>query len=284
MFRQPISWSVDFNIGDERAREALSEDVLWNAYPLGNLAPPHRRFMTVARARSSDGRHACCVVFQPPGFAVVVPSGDIDGVREIVEPEVAGLPSGAELMVLPEHVGLFDERFVVEPIEWMYRIQVTAKTWRPFGDTGRVSRLAPAALPELTALYRESGMPFHSEQIEAGFFYGLWDGDRLVAAAGTHNLSHAEKVVALGSLYVRPESRRAGVGRELTIARVEALLASGFQNIVANVSASNHPSLELHARLGFSAPRRFLRARIATSRTVRSTSRWPHRMRRTETG
>lgn len=242
-------------------------DLLWNAYPLGNLAPLYRRFMSVTRARSSDGRHACCVVFHPPGFAVVVPSGDVDGVRAIVESEVAGLPRGAELMVLPEHLRPFDERFVVEPVEWMYRVHVTAETWRPFGGTGRASLLTPSAGPDLTALYDEASMPFYSEQVETGFFYGVWRGGRLVAAAGTHNLSRSEKVVALGSLYVRPEARRAGLGRELTVARVDALLAAGFRNIVANVGVDNVPSLQLHAHLGFRDLRRFLRAKIATPRT-----------------
>jgi len=259
--QMPI-WSLDFDLGDESAIEALSEHLLWNAYPLGNFAPPYRRFMRVARARSRDGRRAACVLFRHPEFAVVVPSGDPEGVGAIVESAAAALPSDAELMVLPEHVPTFERHFTVEPIEWMCRVHVDAEAFRPLGETSRVSVLAPDDLADLAALYDEGSMPFYAEQVEAGFFYGSRRDGRLVAAAGTHNLSRAQRVAALGSLYVRPEARRVGLGRELTVARVGALFASGFRNVVANVGVGNEPSLELHERLGFRRHCRFLRARI----------------------
>ena len=53
------------------------------------------------------------------------------------------------------------------------------------------------------------------------------------------------------SIYVHQDHLRAGVGRKLLPALIEACAAEGFRQMIAYVDAANGPSLKLHESCGF---------------------------------
>jgi ribosomal protein S18 acetylase RimI-like enzyme len=55
----------------------------------------------------------------------------------------------------------------------------------------------------------------------------------------------------LYSVYVAPEARRAGVGRALVEAAIEAARALGAEQLELAVGAHNAPAIELYQQLGF---------------------------------
>ncbi len=53
------------------------------------------------------------------------------------------------------------------------------------------------------------------------------------------------------SIYVHQDHLRAGVGRRLLPALIEACAAAGYRQMIADVDAANGPSLKLHEACGF---------------------------------
>ncbi len=53
------------------------------------------------------------------------------------------------------------------------------------------------------------------------------------------------------SIYVHPDFLRAGIGRLLLPALIEACTAAGFRQMIGYVDAENEPSQKLHEAFGF---------------------------------
>ena len=49
-----------------------------------------------------------------------------------------------------------------------------------------------------------------------GVFFGVYEGEALVAAAGTHLVSREEGAAAIGNIYTRRDRRGRGLGRAVT--------------------------------------------------------------------
>src|SRR5215469_4171967 len=80
--------------------------------------------------------------------------------------------------------------------------------------------------------------------VEAGDMLGYSNfGDFRAWHGYRHTVEH--------SIYVRADSRRAGIGRILLSALIERATASRAHVMVGAIEASNHASLALHMGLGF---------------------------------
>jgi amino-acid N-acetyltransferase len=85
-----------------------------------------------------------------------------------------------------------------------------------------VIRLPPAQLPQLEALLAGNALPTGDCAEQAENFFAIFEGDRLIAAAG---LQPAGEFFLLRSLVVDPEYRGRGLARELSgflLGRAEA--------------------------------------------------------------
>ena len=110
-------------------------------------------------------------------------------------------------------------------------------------------------MPALLALYAdgestgESPDFFYPSMVTDGVFFGVYEGDALVAAAGTHLFAPEEHAVAIGNIYTRRDRRGRGLGGAVTRAVLDVVKDSGTVGL--NVKASNHAALRLYESLGF---------------------------------
>jgi predicted GNAT family acetyltransferase len=112
--------------------------------------------------------------------------------------------------------------------------------------------LGPEHGEGLTTLYGDSNaVAFSVAQLESGVFYGILNGDRVVAAAGTHLVSETYGVGAIGNVYTDPAYRRQGYGGAAVAAVADELAQRGIGDIILNVSQSNHAAIRVYERLGF---------------------------------
>ena len=72
----------------------------------------------------------------------------------------------------------------------------------------------------------------------------------------------SEEVGFVFGLYVRPSSRRRGVGRELTLAVAAAIRAEGRTQILLNVESPNAAARRFYEGLGFLDHARMMRAEV----------------------
>ena len=116
-------------------------------------------------------------------------------------------------------------------------------------------RLGAADVPALLKLYAdgeatgESPDFFYPSMVTDGVFFGVYEGDALVAAAGTHLFAPEERAVAIGNIYTMRNRRGQGLGAAVTRAVLDAVKDSGTVGL--NVRAHNHAALHLYESLGF---------------------------------
>lgn len=122
-------------------------------------------------------------------------------------------------------------------------------------EPGRAWRLGAADVPALLRLYAdgeatgESPDFFYPSMVTDGVFFGVYEGDALVAAAGTHLFAPEEHAVAIGNIYTMRERRGRGLGGAVTRAVLDVVKDSGTVGL--NVRANNHAALHLYESLGF---------------------------------
>ena len=91
---------------------------------------------------------------------------------------------------------------------------------------------------------------FDPRTLQLGGAVGARRDGRLVAAAGVHVLSDAQRVASLGNIAVDPTCRRQGLGRRLTAALCRSL-ASRVDTLALNVRADNGAARACYRALGF---------------------------------
>ena len=116
-------------------------------------------------------------------------------------------------------------------------------------------RLGAADVPALLKLYADGEATgeapdfFYPSMVTDGVFFGVYEGDALVAAAGTHLFAPEEHAVAIGNIYTMRDRRGRGLGAAVTRAVLDVVKDSGTVGL--NVRAHNHAALHLYESLGF---------------------------------
>ena len=113
----------------------------------------------------------------------------------------------------------------------------------------RLSRAHSSQLAELYAL--GGGIAFGPAQVEEGAFYGVLADGQLIAAAGTHLVSPAYGVAAVGNVFTHPAHRGRGYGTAMTSAVVAELLQRDLRDVILNVGQDNAGAIRIYERLGF---------------------------------
>ncbi|MCS6801846.1 MAG: GNAT family N-acetyltransferase [Chloroflexota bacterium] len=148
-------------------------------------------------------------------------------------------------------------RYRITACEEMIRMAVTAGRFRPAGSA---TRLSPADLDQINRLYRLGAGGYISRQhVADGVYYGIFDGGRLVAVAGTHFINPTERLGAVGNVFTHPAYRGRGFATQVTSAVILAIL-DRCRDIVLNVSAANAPAQAVYRKLGFREAMRFVEA------------------------
>jgi uncharacterized protein (DUF1697 family)/GNAT superfamily N-acetyltransferase len=232
-------------------RRVLERDRPWAVYALGDLSPgyaEHCRWLV-----SPDEPRALVLLyarFEPPILFAMGPPQRLKALMGEVDPPVVSLHVRAEALPVVR------ARYPRAEIRPMWRMVVDAGTFRPAAADG-VSPLAAADVDSITRLYAEGRRRgegpdyFDPSMVEPGIFRGVFEGDELVAVAGTHLVVPSEGVGAVGNVYTRHDRRGRGLGGRVTSAVVEAALARGAGTVVLNVDPGNAAAVRVYQRLGF---------------------------------
>jgi len=222
----------------------LEQDRFWCAYALADLEPPHDKLSRwyVQNGSLMMTYHG----FQPP---TLFAAGDSTHLADLT----GQIPSGRyQITLKQEHLAEMAERFTLRKMISMLRMVHSHPPDEKPSPNG-VVRLSHEHLPAMEALF--NGQPdrpdaFHPRQLDAPF-YGIFDGKRLIAAAGTHVYSRTYGIAAIGNVYTHRDHRNQGLASRTVGAVLRALSREGVDSILLNVSSDNDPAIHCYTRLGF---------------------------------
>ncbi len=233
-------------------RKILSSERPWSAYALGDLEPP--LFEKTSWIVSDDQTPAIALLFRAFETPVLFTHGSTSGIDKILK-EIDS-EKRMFLSVKGDILDLMQDTYSIRDKQLMLRMV-------HHGD--RVScnfsavRLLPDQIDKLQKLYDDGASTgeapdfFADYMVEQGSFFGVFDGDDLVAAAGTHLIASSESIAAVGCVYTRRDHRGEGLGTVVTGAVVADLIRRGIDTIVLNVKKTNTAAIKVYERLGFKA-------------------------------
>ncbi len=246
-------WRVATDVNDDEIVATLAQDRVWNCFAIADLAPPMRAYSQYVVAYQADAPRATCLVVRHPAFNAVIPGGTREGVAAILA-EI-DLPEICQVQALDDRVPEI-RRYYRFPagLHEMLRMTVTADALRaritvPDRPVERLAIVDLAALRDLYALYPENH--FRQDALEHGTFFGVRDGERIVAAGGTHVVAATHHIAVLGNIFTHPGERRKGYAAAITTALTRELMAQGCRDVVLNVTATNDPAIRMYRQLGF---------------------------------
>jgi len=232
-------------------RGLLESDRVGGAYLLGDLDAPFFEKGRWLVATRGGAPAAVVVVFDAFAVPVVLSFGASDGAAAIVR--AATLPPRCYLKIPPAHEGALAG--VVEIVERdVMKVMALDRCHYRRAATGHdVRRLGPAfPIDRILDVYRSyPGHFFEPDQLEYGIYFGSFEGNRLVAVAGTHVYSPAGRIACVGNIVTAADARGRGHGVACTGAVVEELHARGCDTIALHVAATNAPAEACYRRLGF---------------------------------
>ncbi|PWT74411.1 MAG: hypothetical protein C5B60_06730 [Chloroflexi bacterium] len=249
----------------DQARAILAQDPVWNSFALADLEPPLRTYSQFAVASDQEGHeHALCLVVRHPIIGQVLsPFGSPEGVAAILA-HIA-LPERPLIQAQEVHMPVLQRSYQPETT-WrrQLRMAVTRAIFRPLASAPPrpVKRLALADVPALTALYKQNPeSTFSADLFSQALYFGVYDGETMVAAGGTHALVPAHQIAVLGNIFTAPHARGQGYATAITAALVTALLDEDVSLVVLNVFADNSTAIRIYQRLGFTTHHQLLTGR-----------------------
>jgi len=231
----------------------LAQDRLYAAYAICDLED--REFDRTRWGAAYDGDQIVAVglEYSGPTPQPLFVMGRTDGIgavlRDVIRPRAAYIAARQEM--LPS----IEAHYRVDPGPQMVRMWVDRSHFKPYPAT--VQRLLPVEIGELNRLYQlgfASWLP--ATAIADGVYYGMRVNGRLVAAAGTHVISHAARLAVVGNVLTHMDYRGRGFATAVTGAVTAELLRSCDQ-VVLNVRADNPPAINAYRHLGYSEHARF---------------------------
>ncbi len=218
----------------EAVRALLNRDRAWAVYALGDLARdsfPHCTWWQTGEALGLLYRG-----FSTPIFWA-------DGPIDLPFDEAALI-----LQIRDENLPAIRAIYPQVRLKKMLRMALQGAPEAPVAV-----RLTKAHLPALDRLYAAPDGPdfFHSSMLDHGVFFGAWQDDQLIAAAGTHILNIEESAAAIGNVYTHPAHRGQGHAGRLTAAVAGELRRLGVETVALSVAAGNQAAIRVYTALGF---------------------------------
>ncbi len=239
---------------DELAR-FLSTDRLFCAYALADLDEENISGARWWLARSGGAPVAAALAMLDLSFRPLFLDGEAQGaallLRQAVrEPRVI-------VAAPPDHRPVIEEVYRLERVDRMLRLAVDARSFRP-SEPVRPVRLRASALDDVIDLYGPASRTYFTpRRLEREIYYGVFEGDVLVAAAGTHVRSTEFGIAAVGNVLTRPRYRNRGLATACSSAVTTACLDEQ-RDVVLNVREDNDPAIAVYRRLGYRVHRSFI--------------------------
>jgi ribosomal protein S18 acetylase RimI-like enzyme len=231
-------------------RDILRRDPGWCVYALGDLSPemfPKTEWFTPDLT----------LVLKDYGTSILFAMG-AGSVREALD----AVTWPVHLQVQDDALEAIARYATVDSRREMRRMIWRSRRERPPDD--RATRLGDADVAALQTLYHDGDATgeapdfFYPAMVNRGVFFGVYEGEALVAAAGTHLVSRDEGAAAIGNIYTRRDRRGRGLGRIVTSAVMRALV--DVETVGLNVRADNAVAVGLYESLGFVTHCRFFEA------------------------
>ncbi|HUR35572.1 MAG TPA: GNAT family N-acetyltransferase [Vicinamibacterales bacterium] len=232
---------------DVRAR--LERDRPWAAFSLADLDPPLAPHAAWFGAEQGSGVVLVYGAYAPP---ITICHGDIAECDALLdEPAVVARTARTHLNVTPDQLLVLGRHFRAFEERRMRRMLLPGDAALP-ALRHTVVRLGSPDLVALQALYGDEPPAFFlPAQLRDGVYYAVREGSSLIAVAGTHVVSTAGRVGAIGNVYTRRDRRGRGLAASVTAAVARELRRLGIATIVLNVVASNAVARRVYERLGF---------------------------------
>jgi GNAT superfamily N-acetyltransferase len=243
------AWTTKTLSDKGRILTFLDTDRLYAAYAIGDLEPDLFAQCTWAVAERGGEIRSLGLHFRGLTVPAFFLMGETDGIRSILQNHLP--PGRVYITCRDEHLPVIREyyRWEEEPVK-MWRMALGGdRRPRAAGNGIRLTAGHAGQIRDLVALGAVSG--FDPAQIEHGVFFGIPEKDRLASMAGTHLVSPAYGVAAVGNVVTRPDRRGRGMGNAVVSAVLAELVRIGIRDIVLNARQENAPALHLYKKLGF---------------------------------
>jgi ribosomal protein S18 acetylase RimI-like enzyme len=251
----------------DQLRVFLNTDAFETAYALGDLEPTlweDAVFWGISQSDDLRGILLLYHAFNPPALCLHGEVGAVEKLLASVE-----LPPEVFCLAPLRFKEAFGEYYDASHVYPLLRMSLTPETYipdavPPLDKLLRLVRLRADDVDRLNILYAQAAEPgetisaFLPSQIEQGVFWGIAQDDDLLAAAGTHVVSPAENIAAVGNVFTLPTMRGQGLGKLTTAAVLKQLFEDGITRVVLNVKASNSPARRVYEGLGFRVHSEFI--------------------------
>jgi len=234
----------------------LETDRDYAAYALGDLDESFFELCTWRVAEEVDVIRALAleyIGFAPP---ILFWMGAGDGVATLLAGPVQ--LDRAFVTAREEHLSALSQYYRWGDLEHMWRMARSVRPDRVSGEpkvrapVRSCKRLGADDVERLSALYSlGGGDAFSPTQVTQGVFYGVEQAGQLISVAGTHLVSDAYSVGAVGNVMTHPDHRGHGYGTLATHAVCAELIRRGIKTIVLNVRQDNAPAIRMYEKLGF---------------------------------
>lgn len=260
---QPLApWHITLDASNDQAYAILSQDPVWNSFALADLEPPLRDYsqFAIAYQDKSNERAICLILRHPIIGQVLSPFGREEGVAAILKQIT--LPEHPLIQAQEIHIPVLQHYYQPETT-WkrMARMAITPGSLQPLISIPQypIQRLTMADVPALKNLYKQHPESiFSADLFTQGIYFGAYEGERVIAAGGTHSLVPTYQIAFLGNILTAPEARGQGYATAITAALVTTLFGHSFSTIVLNVFEDNVQAIRIYQRLGFQTHHRLL--------------------------
>ena len=250
-------------------RARLETDRAWTAFALADLDPPYAPF--AAWFGPANSHQTLGLVYSAFARPLVVYTGPAEGGAAVFdEMDIAlGASADAHIVVKPELLPTVVAHYHTYEARPMVRMVLDLGRRRGLASEALVARLGPDDLESVQALYAEAPPEFFfPAQLGQGCYYGVREEGAIIAIAGTHVVSAASRVAAIGNVHTRSDRRGRGLATAVTSAVTRELLRTGVSTIVLNVRDDNDQARRVYERLGYAEYCRYYEG-IATRRLTR---------------
>lgn len=224
----------------DEIRAILRRDPRWCVYALGDLSP---RMFPKCQWFAPD----LTLVLHDYGTSILFAHGT-GSIREALD----HVSWPVHLQVQQDALDEVARHAVITSAKPMLRMAWAGGSTR---IDDRVARLTERDVPAIERLYADGATSgespdfFYASMVSDGVFFGIFKGEELLAAAGTHLVSRDEGAAAIGNVYVRRDRRGRGLGRAVTAAVLHEL--AGIATVGLNVRADNDAAIRVYESLGF---------------------------------
>jgi ribosomal protein S18 acetylase RimI-like enzyme len=232
-------------------RALLENDRNWAVYALGDLDPGRFQHSTFFGIAGIPALVLLYRAFETPVLLTLGKPGDVQLILKEVD-----LPPNMYLHIRPEILPLVQARYHVLNEKTMCRMILERHL--PQLNPAKVAiRLGPEDFHDLERLYEDGVLAdespgfFSQAMLQEGVYFGVREGHHLIAVAGTHLVSLAESVAAIGNVYTRRDRRNLGMASCVTGAVARGLVQAGIRTIALNVEQTNDRAIRVYQKLGF---------------------------------